>query len=96
MTSDKKKTNKQINKQTTTTTKLKEIKKNKAPGTTNLTSDIMKPGGEESVKQFTFFYQILETKKIPAIMGRRDMKDIINFLPISLLSHMYKLFTRIL
>ena len=35
--------------------KLKEMKKSKAPGTTNLTSDIMKLGGEESVKQFTFF-----------------------------------------
>ena len=34
---------------------LKETKNNKAPGTDNLTSDNMILGGEESVKQITFF-----------------------------------------
>ena len=42
---------------------LKEMKNNKAPGIDNLKSDIMKLGGEESVKQLTnIFNQILETK----------------------------------
>ena len=82
------------------------MKNNKAPGIDNLTSDIMKLGGEESVKQLTFFFhQILETKKIPAewkeakmiiLHKKGDMRDIKNYRPISLLSHMYKLFTPIL
>ena len=84
---------------------LKEMK-NKAPGVDNLTSDIMKLEGEESVKQLTkMFNQILATKKIPAewkeakmiiLHKKGDMRDIKNYRPISLLSHMYKLFTRIL
>ena len=85
---------------------LKEIKKYKAPGIDNLTSDIVKLGGEESVKLFTkLFNQISETKTIPAewkeakmiiLHKRGDMRDIKNYRPISLLSHMYKLFTQTL
>ena len=45
---------------------LKEMKNDKAPGIDNLTSNIMIPGGDESVKQVTIFNQILETGKIPA------------------------------
>ena len=85
---------------------LKEMKNNKAPGIDNLTSDIMILGGEESVKQLTKnFNQILETKKIPAewkeakmiiLHKKGDMRDIKNYRPICLFSHMYKLFTRIL
>ena len=37
---------------------LREMKYNKAPVIDNLTSDIMILGGEESVKQITFFNQI--------------------------------------
>ena len=75
---------------------LKEIKKYKAPGIDNLTSDIVKLGGEESVKLFTkLFNQISETKTIPAewkeakmiiLHKRGDMRDIKNYRPISLLS----------
>ena len=85
---------------------LKEMKNIKAPGIDNLTSDIMILGGEESVKQLTtIFNQILETKRIPAewkeakmiiLHKKGDTRDIKNYRPISLLSHMYKLFTRIL
>ena len=85
---------------------LKEMKKNKAPGIDNLTSDILILGGEESVKQLTkICNQIFETKKISAelkeakmiILHKKvNMRDIINYRPISLLSHMYKLFTWIL
>ena len=82
---------------------LKEMKNKKAPSTDNLTSDIMILGGEESVKQLiNIFNQILETKKIPAewkeakmiiLHKKGDMRDIKNYRPISLLSHMFKLFT---
>ena len=85
---------------------LKEMKNNKAPGIDNLTSDIMILGGKESVKQITqFFSPILETKKIPIewkeakmiiLHKKGDVRDIRNYRPISLFSHIYKLFTRIL
>ena len=85
---------------------LKEMKNNKAPGIDNLTSDTMILRGEESVKQLTkIIHQILETKKIPAewkeakmiiLHKKGDTTDIKNYRPISPLSHMYKLFTRIL
>ena len=81
------------------------MKNNWAQGIDNLTSDVMILGGEESVKQITFFNQILETKKIPVewkeakmiiLHKRGDMRDIKNYRPICLLFHMYKLFTQIL
>ena len=82
------------------------MKSNKAPCIDNLTTDIMMLGGEESVKQTTqIFNQILETKKIPAewkeakmiiLHKNGDARDFKNYKPISLLFHMYKLFTRIL
>ena len=85
---------------------LKEMKSSKAPGIGNLISYVMILGEEESVKQITkFFKQILETKKIPVeweeakmiiLHKKGDMKDIKSYRPISLLFHMYKLFSRIL
>ena len=82
------------------------MKSNKAPCIDNLTTDIMMLGGEESVKQTTqIFNQILETKKIPAewkeakmiiLHKNGDARDFKNYKPLSLLFHMYKLFTRIL
>ena len=45
---------------------LRKIKNNKAPGIDNLTSGVIKHGGDESVTQITaIFNQILKTKKIP-------------------------------
>ena len=85
---------------------LKEMKNNKAPGNDQLTSDIISLGGDEALKQITkIFNQILKHRKIPTewkeakiiiIHKKGDRKDIKNYRPISLLSHMYKLFTRVL
>ena len=85
---------------------LKEMKKNKAPGNDQLTSDIIRLGGSEAVKQITaIFNNILHTQKIPPewkeakiiiLFKKGDRKDIKNYRPISLLSHLYKLFTRVL
>ena len=84
---------------------LKEMK-NKVSGIDNLSSDVMMLGGDKSLKQITnIFIQILETKKIPfewkeakirILLKKRDTKDIKNNRPISLLSHMCKLFTWVL
>ena len=72
----------------------------------NLTSDVLILGGEESVKQITkTFNQMLEMINIPAEWKeskmtiphkKGDIKDSENYRHISLLSHMYKLLTRIL
>ena len=85
---------------------LKEMKKNKSPGNDQLTSDIIRLGGYEALKQITtIFNNILRTQKIPhewkeakiiILFKKGDRKDIKNYRPISLLSHMYKLFTRVL
>ena len=85
---------------------FKEMKNNKALGIDNLTIDIMVLVGEESVKRITTISdQILDSKKIPTewkeakmiiLHNKGDARDIKNYRPVSLLSHMYKLFTRIL
>ena len=85
---------------------LKEMKKNKSPGNDQLTSDMIRLGGSEVLKQITtIFNNILLTQKIPPewkeakiiiLFKKGDRKDIKNYRPISLLSHMYKLFTRVL
>ena len=82
------------------------MKKNKAPGNDYLTSDIIRLGGEEAILQVVnIFNEILRTRKIPkewkeakmVILHKKgDRRDIKNYRPISLLSHMYKLFTRVL
>ena len=85
---------------------LKEMKQNKAPGNDTLTCDIIGLGGNEAITQITkIFNTILKNKKIPPewkeakviiLHKKGDMRDIKNYRPISLLSHMYKLFTRVL
>ena len=85
---------------------IKNIKKGKAPGTDNITSDILKIGGTHTLKQLTKLYNlILLEKKIPEAWdvakiillfkkGERD--EIKNYRPISLLSQLYKVFTKII
>lgn len=85
---------------------LKQMKDSKAPGTDEITSDIIKIGGTEIIKQLVSLYnQILNEKKIPTcwkeakiilLHKKGDKTDIKNYRPISLLSHVYKVFTRII
>ena len=82
------------------------MKNNKAHGTDNQTSDVMIPGGKKSVKQITKIVdQILEAKKTPVEWKEAKMITLHRqketgktniYRPVSLLSLMYKLFTRIL
>ena len=85
---------------------IKAMKDNKAPGTDDITSDIIKIGGEEITEELAKLYnQIMDEKKIPTswkeakiilLYKKGDKTDIKNYRPISLLSHVYKIFTRIL
>ena len=80
------------------------MKKGKAPGIDNITSDILKLGGKEVIKALkTIFNETLESQEIPETWGEAKMiilhkkgerRDIKNYRPVSLLSHTYKLFTR--
>jgi hypothetical protein len=85
---------------------IKQMKDNKAPGIDDLSSDVYKAGGAEIIKQLTGLYnQILEEKKLPntwkeakiiLLHKKGEKTDIKNYRPISLLSHAYKIFTRII
>ena len=85
---------------------LRKMKPSKAVGIDQLTSGIIKLGGEEAIHQIQkIFNNILKTKTIPkewreakvtTLHKKGDRKDIKNYRPISLISHMYKLFSRVL
>ena len=85
---------------------VKQMKDNKAPGNDDLSSDIFKISGNEINKQLVKLYNhILSEKKIPVkwkeakiilLHKKGDKADIKNYRPISLLSHAYKIFTRII
>ncbi|GFS08728.1 endonuclease-reverse transcriptase [Elysia marginata] len=85
---------------------LKDMRKNKSPGPDDITSDVLLIAGEPALDYLTkCFNEILKTGKIPTsweeakiivIYKKGDPGDIKNYRPISLLSHSYKLFTRLL
>ena len=85
---------------------VKQMKNYKAPGLDDISSDILKLGGKEIYTQLASLYnQILKERKIPKewkeakiilLHKKGDREDIKNYRPISLLSHSYKIFTRIL
>ena len=82
------------------------MKRHKAQGVDGITSDIIKLGGPIVLTYLTnIFNNILKTKQIPdswheakvvILFKKGDPKDIKNYRPISLLSHIYKIFTRLL
>ena len=83
------------------------MKRHKAQGMDGIASDIIKLGGPVVLTYLTnIFNNTLKTKQIPdrwheakeivILFKMGDPKDIKNYRPISLLSHSYKLFTRLL
>ncbi|XP_072048312.1 uncharacterized protein [Amphiura filiformis] len=85
---------------------VKEMKDSKAPGTDDITSDIIKVGGAGITQHLVGLYnQILDEKRIPVcwkeakvilLYKKGEKTDIKTYRPISLLSHVYKIFTRII
>ena len=85
---------------------IKRMKRHKAQGMDGITSDIIKLGRPIVLTYLTnIFNNILKTKQIPdswheakivILFKKGDPKDIKNYRPISLLSHSYKIFTRLL
>ena len=87
-------------------TAINQMKRNKAPGIDQLTTDIIILGGEEVIQEMvTLFNDILKEKRIPKewkeakvilLFKKGDKNEVKNYRPISLLSHMYKIFIRVL
>jgi hypothetical protein len=85
---------------------IKQMKSNKAPGADGVVIDIIKEGGHELYQNIArLFTNCLSTRKIPQnwnnaiiilLHKKGDIKDINNYRPISLLSHMSKLFTKVI
>ena len=85
---------------------LKEMKNKKASGEDGLLTEMLKAGGAIACDWFTkLFNDCLKTRKILKawcnaciilLFKKGDKKKIKNYWPISLLSHLYKLFTRII
>ena len=85
---------------------VKQMKNNKAPGDDGVVIDIVKEGGEVLHKQLArLFTNCLNQRTIPPewnnaiivlLHKKGDVKDINNYRPISLLSHMSKLFTKVI
>ncbi|GFR72988.1 endonuclease-reverse transcriptase [Elysia marginata] len=88
------------------TKSLNEMSKNKAPGPDEITSEIIRIGGAPAISYLTkALNQILTLKEIPPswneakiiILYKKGVPgDIANYRPISLLSHSYKIFTRLI
>ena len=81
-------------------------KRNKAPGNYNITTDVLKDGGEPIVQMFTnMFNRSLREGKLPnswkdasviIIHKKGDTADIKNYRPISLLPITYKVFSQVI
>ena len=85
---------------------ITQLRNNRAPGDDGLVNECLKWGKEELTTNITdLFNKILTTEKIPEqwqtstitlIHKKGNRNDLNNYRPISLLSTMYKLFTKIL
>ena len=85
---------------------LKSMPNNKTPGADQITTDMIKNGGTTVLKIIQkLFNRCLKEKKIPQywnnsnsilIHRKGDCTDLKTYRPISLLSHLYKLFAKIL
>lgn len=85
---------------------LNSISKGKAPGPDGITNDTLKAGGEPLWRRVAdLFNDILNTEQIPQqwresrtvlLHKKGDTEELKNYRPISLLSALYKLFTKVL
>ena len=85
---------------------IQSMKKGKAPGKDGVTIDIIKEAGEELYNLLaSLFTKCIKYKDVPEdwksammvlLFKKGDKEDIRNYRPISLLSTMYKIFTKIL
>ncbi|MCJ3464047.1 reverse transcriptase family protein, partial [Klebsiella pneumoniae] len=85
---------------------LKEMQAGKAPGEDQITAELLKDGGQIILEKLASLYtQCLMTASIPEswknaniilIHKKGDTKDLKNYRPISLLSVVYKVFTKVI
>lgn len=84
---------------------LKQMKNDKAPGDDGIVVELLKAGEESTIKKLKEIFNLAqETETIPEkwknaiivlIHKKGDKKDIGNYRPISLLSHVFKLYMRV-
>ena len=85
---------------------VKEMKKNTAPGPDSIEIDIIKSAGELLEAELANLYtRCIALQKIPTawkesemvlLFKKGDKKELQNYRPISLISHIYKIFTKII
>lgn len=85
---------------------LKQLKNNKAPGDDGVTSELLKAGGKPILRSLQkLFNSVIHEGKPPQAWNRSvvvlffkkgDKALLKNYRPISLLSHVYKLFSRVI
>lgn len=85
---------------------LKKTKNNRSPGEDNIMSDAIRIGGQSLLEKLRDLFNLcLFNRWIPKgwhdsivilLHKKGDTADLENYRPISLLSHLYKLFTRII
>lgn len=85
---------------------IKFMKKGKCPGEDNITIEMIKLGGLDLIRELAeLFTQCLHSNKIPEawnnaniilIFKKGDKREVKNYRPISLLSVLYKIFTKII